>query len=381
MRNKKSLVRITTVPLSLEKLLGDQLLFMNSYYDVTAVSSGYNDLKKIAKKNNIKFECVNLTRKITPLYDLFAFFKLFLYFKKNKPFIVHTHTPKAGLIGMLASYFAGVPNRLHTVAGLPLMETSGFLKRLLIITEKITYFSSTMIYPNSYGLFNYILENNFCDLNKLKVIGNGSSNGINTNYFKKNNSNILNISKISLGYNDNNTIFIYVGRLVKDKGINELINAFVLLNKQYDKCRLLILGEYEHFGNSLSPDIIKEIDTNNKINLIGFKSDIRPYLNVSDCLILPSYREGLPNVLLQAGAMNLSCITTNIIGNNEVIKHNYNGLLIEPKNTSNLFEAMKYIIQNPVQNKKMGENSRKLIIDKYEQTFVWHELLKEYNSF
>lgn len=380
MKNKKSLVRITTIPLSLEKLLGDQLAFMKIYFDVTAISSNYIELKKIAKINNINFKYVNLTRKVTPILDLIALLNLYLFLRKNKPLIVHTHTPKAGLIGMLASFMAGVPNRLHTVAGLPLMETNGFFRRVLIFTEKITYYSSTRVYPNSFGLYNYIIENGLCHKNKLKVLGNGSSNGININYFNKNNANFQKIKRNAVNFKETDVVFIFVGRLVKDKGINELIEAFRFLCMKYSNCKLLILGNYEHIYSSLSQNLISEIESNININLIGFQNDIRPYLNISDCLILPSYREGLPNVLLQAGSMCLPCITTNIIGCNEVILHGYNGLLIQPKNIKDLYNSMEYIVLNPDKKIKMGENSRKHIKDKYEQSFFWNELLKEYNS-
>ena len=178
------LVRITTIPVSLEKLLGGQLSYMKDYYDVIAVSSDEQCLKKVAEKEGVGMCCIEMTRQITPFKDARALWKLYRFFRKEKPFIVHTHTPKAGTLGMIAAWLARVPNRLHTVAGLPLLEVKGNKRRLLNLVEKITYKCATNIYPNSYGLKDIIQNENLCrKRNKLKVIGNGSSNGIDISYF------------------------------------------------------------------------------------------------------------------------------------------------------------------------------------------------------
>ena len=131
------LIRITTIPISIEKLLENQLFFMKDYYDVKAISSDKENLERVGKLQEVSVYPVEMTRKITPWQDLKALWKLYRYFKKEQPLIVHTHTPKAGTIGMIASKLAGVPHRLHTVAGLPLLETKGNKRKLLNLVEKI----------------------------------------------------------------------------------------------------------------------------------------------------------------------------------------------------------------------------------------------------
>ena len=152
------LFRVTTVPISLDKLLGGQLQFMSAHYDVTGISSDGDVLHKVAARENIKVEPIEMTRQITPIKDLKAVFQLYRYFKKHQPFIVHSHTPKAGTLGMLAAKLAGVPHRLHTVAGLPLMETTGKKRKLLNFVERFTYSQATKVYPNSFGLQKIILD-------------------------------------------------------------------------------------------------------------------------------------------------------------------------------------------------------------------------------
>ena len=185
MTPKKKLIRITTVPQSLGGLLTGQLQFMSKYFDVLGVSSvgKNNKLVKVAEQECIPTLAIEMTRKITPLKDLLAVWQLYKLFKKEKPFIVHSHTPKAGTVSMIAAKLARVPHRLHTIAGLPLTEATGFKRKLLNTVEKITYACASKIYPNSYGLQEIILENKFTTKNKLKVIANGSSNGIDTSYF------------------------------------------------------------------------------------------------------------------------------------------------------------------------------------------------------
>ncbi len=227
--SKPKLIRITTVPLSLDKLLEGQLNYMKSDFDVMAISSddkGY--LSKIAQREGVAYKAIELTRAITPIADLKALYQLTQFLKKEKPDIVHTHTPKAGTIGMWAAKLAGVPIKLHTVAGLPLMETTGNKRKLLDTVEKYTYAAADLVLPNSEGLKKIILENNYTSTKKLKVLGNGSTNGININYFSPNqiSSEQQNQLKTALNIHPDDFVFVFVGRLVKDNGINELVEAF-----------------------------------------------------------------------------------------------------------------------------------------------------------
>ena len=181
----KKLIRITTVPLSLEKLLENQGQYFKAFYDITFISSNPEQLKQTAEKQGVSYFPLGMTRKITPLQDLRCLIQLYHFLRKEKPLIVHTHTPKAGIVGMLAARLAGVPIRLHTIAGLPLMETKGLKRWLLILVERITYFCATKVYPNAEGLLKFVLQNRLAPRKKLKVIGKGSSNGIDTSYFSK----------------------------------------------------------------------------------------------------------------------------------------------------------------------------------------------------
>ncbi|MFH6769244.1 glycosyltransferase family 4 protein [Gaetbulibacter aquiaggeris] len=381
---KKKIIRITTVPLSLSGLLQGQLAFMSSYFDILAVSSKgkNNELDVVSESESIPTFPIEMTRKITPFKDLYALWELYKLFKKEQPFIVHSHTPKAGTLSMLAAKLAGVPHRLHTIAGLPLVEATGFKRRLLNTVEKVTYKCATKIYPNAFGLVDIILENNFTHKSKLKVIANGSSNGIDTSYFNPEIFDDIETHKFrsSFGITDDDFVFVYTGRLVSDKGINELLLAYDKMDLEHEKIKLLLVGTYENELDPLLPKSMDIINNNKNIISTGWVDDVRPYFAISNALIFPSYREGFPNVVLQAGAMQLPSIVTDINGCNEIIDNKKHGLIIPVKDDEAIYNGMKYILTHREEAAQMGINSRINIVSKFERRRVWEAILEEYQS-
>ena len=380
--SKPKLIRITTVPLSLDKLLSGQLNFMQSHYEVVAVSSEKDYLERVGTKENVRTFHLEMSRKITPLKDLVAVLKLFLFLIKEKPLIVHTHTPKAGIVGMLASKMAFVPHRFHTVAGMPLMEVKGVKRKILDFVEKVTYLCATKVYPNSFGLKDIILENNFCKENKIKVLANGSSNGIDTSYFSKSLFSLESTItlKKKLGITQEDFVFVFVGRLVRDKGINEMVAAFENLQENEDGIKLLLVGNYESDLDPLFPETINKIETNSAIISVGFQNDVRSYLSISNVLVFPSYREGFPNVVMQAGSMGLPAIVSDINGCNEIIVNNKNGLIIPVKDQQAISNAMGLMLSDMSLYITLRANSRSRIVEFYEQKVVWDALLREYDA-
>ena len=383
----KKLIRITTVPISFKVLLKGQLRFMASNgFDVKGVSSEGEELREVHENEGIVMEAINMSRKITPFQDLKSLWEMWNFLRKEKPQIVHTHTPKAGIIGMLAARLAGVPHRLHTVAGLPLMEATGIKRKILNFVEKLTYSSATRVYPNSKGLYDFILQNNFTQSNKLKIIANGSSNGINTIFF--NPEQVTETERVTLreklNIQPDDFVFVFVGRIVSDKGINELIKAFSELqtaeNNELTGIKLLLVGGLESDLDPLNPETLAEINQNKDIISAGFQQDVRPFFAISDALAFPSYREGFPNVVMQAGAMGLPSIVSDINGCNEIIVEGENGLIIPPKNVEKLKEKMLTLAKDKNLYTKLKGNSRRMLENRYEQSVVWNALLEEYEG-
>src|SRR5690554_6268775 len=186
--SKTKLLRITTVPLSLKVLLKGQHRFMSEKgFEVVGVSNDGEQLHEVKNEEGVRVKVVEMTRTISPIKDLKALWNFYRLCKKEKPLMVHSHTPKAGIVGMLGAKLAGVPIRLHTVAGLPLMEATGIKRKILDFVEKLTYACATKVYPISYGMESFILENSLTKKRMVKVLANGSSNGIDSQFFKSEN--------------------------------------------------------------------------------------------------------------------------------------------------------------------------------------------------
>lgn len=380
--SKKKLIRITTVPISLDKLLEGQLKFMQQKYDVIAVSSEKEYLEKVGNREGVATFHLEMTRKITPIKDLIAVIKLTFFLLKTKPEIVHSHTPKAGIVGMMAAFLARVPNRLHTVAGLPLLEAAGKKRKVLDFVEKLTYFFATKVYPNSKGLYEIILKNKYCKSNKLKVLANGSSNGIKTTFFSNDHFSFSQKEdlKNQLAIHSDDFVFVFVGRLVADKGINELVAAFKKLKMNHPTAKLILVGPLESDLDPLSAATLEAIENVKEIISVGYQQDVRLYFSISNCLVFPSYREGFPNVVMQAGAMELPSIVTNINGCNEIIVHKENGLIIPVKDEKAVLEAMIDLMEDATLYHNLKSNARSMIVDRYEQTVVWEAFINEYQK-
>ncbi len=379
MRTK--LLRVTTVPISLKTLLKGQHSFMSTNgFEVIGISSQGSELRDVHIEENIPVVALEMTRTISPIKDLMSLWKFYTLCKKEKPAIVHSHTPKAGLVAMLGAKIAGVPIRLHTVAGMPLMEAKGIKRLVLDLVEKITYASATGVYPNSKKLYDFIIDEGYSSPRKMKVIANGSSNGINTSFFCK--DQIFEEQKSLLRKNLNilpqDFVFIFVGRLVGDKGLNELVKAFTKIKEH--SVKLLLVGSLESELDPLHPETLQEIENNVNIIFAGFHKDVRPYFIISDALVFPSYREGFPNVVMQAGAMELPAIVSDINGCNEIIVEGKNGTIIPVKNVDAIKDAMEMMLIDKERYSYMKSNARNMITERYEQQIVWEALLTEYKS-
>ncbi|MCE2732420.1 MAG: glycosyltransferase family 4 protein [Flammeovirgaceae bacterium] len=375
-------LRITTVPISLKVLLQGQFRFMQQNgWEVLTVSAEGTEVQEIKEKEAVKHISIPLTRQISPLTDLVALWKLIRIINTFKPDIVHSHTPKAGLIGMLAAWLCRVPNRLHTVAGLPLMEYSGLKRLLLNSAEKLTYRFATKVYPNSFQLFEFIKNNLYQNSQKFRVIGKGSSNGIDIEYFTPNKyiEDKANDIRFSFNIPPNAFVFLFIGRLVKDKGIIELVQAFDEVIKAND-AYLLLVGPFESDLDPLPQDILDKITNHPKIKLSGFQKDVRPFLMASNAFVFPSYREGFPNVVLQAACMEVPVIATNINGCNEIIEHERSGLLVKPKDSKELKVAMLRMIQNEVDRECFRTAAATYVRMNFSRTHFWTLLLAEYKS-
>lgn len=372
----KKLIIITTVPMSLATLVKGQAKYLSSYFDVKLVTSFSEKNQEISKAEGVELKSIDMTRQITIIKDLKALIELYKYFKNQKPDIVYTFTPKAGLLGMMASFLSRVPVRIHNIVGMPLMEATGKKFILLKFIERLTYFFSTNLFCNSFGLKKFINEN--LTKKDVKVIAQGSINGVDTEFFK--NTKTLDEKELirdKFKIDKKDFVITFVGRIVKDKGINELIEAFINLSKKYNNLKLLLVGDYEEHLNPIKNENKILIDSLDSIITVGFQNDIRDFLSITDLFVLPSYREGLPNSLIEAGSFGIPLLATNINGCNEIIDDGITGILVEKKSAKKLEEAIDKLLEDKELYSSIKLKVRDRIIEKYEQNFFWNELKNE----
>ncbi len=371
------LFRITTVSCSLSTLLKGQLRFLNNYYEVVGVASGKEDLKVVEEREGIRVIDVPMRREISVFSDVVSLFRLILLFCKERPYIVHANTPKASLLSMIAAWITRVPHRIYMVTGLRFETATGKFRCLLVWMEKIACWCATKVIPEGEGVKKTLLANRITR-KPLKVILNGNINGVDIDYFNR--KAVLDDDVEKLRVSDCYT-FVFVGRLVRGKGIRELVHAFVKLYDQYKHIRLFVVGGLEQELDPLDEETFTLLQKHEAIRAVGFQCDVRPYLAASDALVFPSYREGFPNVVLQAGAMGLPSIVTDINGCNEIIQDGINGKIIPSRDENALYEAMKWFYEHrDAEVKEMALRARPLIIERYEQHKVWAALLEEYRT-
>lgn len=381
MKNKPRLLRITTVPISLKLLLRGQLEFMQEQgFEVLAVSASGPETAYITSRG-IQHKVIEMTRKITPVQDIVSLIKLVALILEFRPDIVHTHTPKAGLLGMMAAWICRVPTRFHTVAGLPLMEATGLKRKLLLFTEQITYACSTAVYPNSQGLLDFIKSNVPAGRKKSAVIGKGSSNGIDSTFFSASESVKKEAAVVRSQHSirADETVFCFVGRIVRDKGIDELVEAFERIDGNIP-ARLLLVGPFEDDLDPVSAKTRNSIENNERIITLGYQNDVRPAMAASDVFVFPSYREGFPNVVMQACCLQLPSIVSNINGCNEIIKDQVTGLIIPVKNADSVYQAMKFMTDNSESRRDFAARARKFVVENFDQQYLWNLLLAEYKK-
>lgn len=373
---KPKLIRTATVPLSLNVLLRGQLEFLSRYFDVTALSGAGPDMDETSRREKVKTRIIEMRRNISPLHDLISLWKLYHYFRKERPGIVHSITPKAGLLSMVAARAAGVPVRMHTFTGLIFPTRAGMMQKLLIAMDRLLCRAATHIYPEGYGVRNDLLRYKIT-AKPLKVLANGNVNGIDPERFSpaRISEKQKHVLRQRLSVRVDDFVFIFVGRLVGDKGVNELVEAFCGLTCPHVK--LLLVGPQEP-GSGLNPETLRKMEAGPNIISTGFQHDVRPYLVLSDALVLPSYREGFPNGVMQAGAMGLPCIVTDINGSNEIITDGNNGIVIPAKNTTALQKAMETLMTDREYYRRLAQNARPMIVSRYQRQLVWNALLEEY---
>lgn len=369
------IIRATTVPGSLNNFCRGLLSELrHDGYEVVGLSSPGDALLEVERREGVRTIALSMQRRISPVNDLKSLCSIIKVFRREKPDMVHSMTPKAGLLCMMAAWLCRVPVRVHTFTGLVFPTSTGMKRRVLMATDWVTCACATHIIPEGEGVKNDLLANGITR-KPIRVLGHGNVRGIDLEHFNPELPDVR--AKAQELRKPGVTTFVFIGRLVGDKGVNELVEAFKRLNLQYPKTRLILVGGKEQNLDPLSPETLKEIEMNPSIEAVGRQTDVRPWLAASDIFVLPSYREGFPNVVIEAGAMGLPSIVTDINGSREIIIDGRNGVIVPPRQADTLRRAMELFVADPDLSAVLGAEARPLIASRFEQGFV-RKCLKEY---
>ena len=374
--SRKKIIRTSTVSTSLNTFCRGTLRRLAQTYDVVAVSTPDDELHEMAQREGVRVVGVAMRRPISPLHDLRSLLRLIRVFRRERPDMVHSITPKAGLLSMIAAWVCRVPVRLHTFTGLVFPTATGLKKKILMLTDRITCACATHIVPEGEGVKNDLI-NYGITRKPLRVLGYGNVRGVDMQHYSRTPEVMAAAQPIM---RSGVFTFVFVGRVVRDKGINELVQAFARLNAQESATRLILVGRFEDNLDPVSPQTRQTIEQNDSIEAVGSQADVRPWLAASDALVFPSYREGFPNVVLEAGAMGLPSIVTAINGSREIVVEGKNGVIVPPRDADALYAAMMRFVQQPRQVAEMAANAREMIASRFEKSFVEQCLIDYYKE-
>ena len=372
----KKIIRAVTVSRSVGFYIPMVKDLQQQGYEIVSVSSPGPELERL-QELGVKTIKVPMERRMSPLKDLTSLWQLIRVFRRERPYMVHSMTPKAGLLCMLAGWLTRVPRRVHTFTGLVWPTSKGLSRKILMFTDWLTCACATHVIPEGEGVKQDLQQ--YITKKPMRVLGYGNVRGVDMERFSKRTEVVEASEKVR---SKNVFTFLFVGRIVRDKGIHELVQAFQRLYVDCPDVRLLLVGRFEQGLDPLKSETMQVIAEHVAIEHVGPKygDDLLAYYAASDCFVFPSYREGFPNTVMEAGAMDLPCIVTDINGSREIIEDGKNGVIIPSKDVDALYEAMKEMVQDKQKTTYYASNARQMIADRFEQGFVRKCLYEFYDE-
>lgn len=376
------IARVSTIPFFVYTQLKTQLhSLIDAGAEITVITSNDELSDNLKSIEGAEFKPLHIAREIRLFADLVTLVKLWLLFRKERYQIVHSTTPKAGLLCAIAARLAGVQVRVHTFTGQPWVTMSGVKRAILKFSDKLIAKLNTCCYTDSWSQREFLLQNKIGTPDTLKVIGSGSLAGVNVERFCQDNFSTKDQQELrrSLDIPEQSKILLFVGRLAKEKGIFELIDAMNSVIQLGHDVTLLVVGPFEQNNESEIREYAQQ-KCSDKVKFLGFQTAPEKYMSISDLLCLPSYREGFGTVVIEAAAMGLPVIATNIYGLTDAVVDGVTGMLIEPKNSNKLAQAIKQLISDSSFRDILGAQAKNRALTEFDSKHCNKLLIQEYNT-
>jgi glycosyltransferase involved in cell wall biosynthesis len=374
---------ITTAPEAIISFLGEQIRLLAARgYEVHTISSP--GLERFPGHENLESHHHETTmrRPMRPVADVLSLYRLWLLLRQIRPDLVQTHTPKAGLLGMIAASVAGVPIRIYTVNGLPMRVQPLWGRLVLAVTERLACALATEVLCVSRSARRVLIGTGLCASSKCRVLGDGGSHGVDILKFSSDSHGAASRSAIRMRYviPEDALVLGYIGRIVPAKGINELALAWAMLREVFPQLRLLLCG-YAEPDHPIDPILLERLRSDPRVHFTsGRVADMPPIFAALDINVLPTYCEGLPNVVLEASAMNVPTVATRVPGCVDTIRDGITGLLVKPKDPEALAVALRYLVENPKCRERMGIAARKFVSRRYPEDRISGLLMQRYQD-
>lgn len=371
----KKLILGVTLGGSSRLLDGQASYFKELGYEVYLISQNHFKEPIFCQKEGIKHLPVSIVADIHPLKDIISLFQILVHFWRVKPDIVNVGTPKMGLLGMLAAVLLGVEKRIYTCRGLRFETEKGLKRSILVAMERLTVKLAHQVIYVSPSLYKVAISQGVAQPSKAIVIGEGSSNGVDTSAFK---SEAIDAEKrkalISKYQLENKTVIGFVGRVTEHKGAYELVEAFERLANDYPELRLIFMGHIK-----CDAEFEKRFRNHPGIIHIPFQDDVPLYMSLFDIFVLPSWREGFPNVPIQAAAMGIPVVVSNATGCIDAVKEGFNGTIYQVKKGAELYKALKKYVADPQLRIEHGNNGKEWA-KRFTKEKIWNGIEKIYNT-
>jgi glycosyltransferase involved in cell wall biosynthesis len=369
-----------TSPLSLVLLRGQLQYLQEAGFHPAALSAPGAFVEQAGLEQSVPLFTVAMERDVSPLRDFVSLVRIWRLLRRLRPTICNAGTPKAGLLVMLAARLARVPCRVYTLRGLRVETSRGLTRMILFASERIACACAHRVICVSPSLRDRAVDLRLVNPRKTVVLGAGSSNGVDASRFIPSQSRIARAAEIRHELKlEAGPVIGFIGRFTQDKGVGELTAAFDLVRQQFPDASLLLIGSYEQ-GNPIDPEIRARIDSGSGIVAIPFQPDIAPYYMAMDVFVLPTYREGFPNTVLEAQAAERPVVTTQATGAVDSVLDGRSGILVPVGDSPALAEGIGKLLANPAVARHMGQIGRQRVEREFRQEIVWSELVELYRE-